>query len=509
MTTSTRRIGGRTLVDLDPDQLVWILLARESTDRERQVNNQLVDLRAMVARIGGSVAREVPENDVSAFKRKRVMLPDGTHGYRVVRKDWEEILTALRRGEANALAVSDIDRATRDPRLLEDLIDVVELYGVYVADPVGNIDLTTDSGIDRARGQVNQRNQESRNTSRRVKKGKRHAAMEGRNHGGRLRPFGWRKDRKRLNKREAAHLRRELPRIFAGVSPITLAREWEARGIPTVTGAKWRAATIRNMYLRPRMCGKVVYQDEILMKEDGTPARGQWDAILSDEEYDAVVAMWGYSEHPTASRLGARGRGYRTNHLLSPFLRCGKCGARMLGSQRRNSRGELEDFYRCPGSGQGGCGGVSRIAEPVELYIKTLVIKEQQKVQFRQLENLPPWPKAGELTDLQGRMDRQQREYEKGRISAKRHFASLARMEADEAELLRESRAYERRRLTHTHAIANLADEWDKPDFTMEQKQAAVGESLEAVIIMPAGKGARFDPSQIRPIFKDQDISAT
>ena len=31
-----------------------------------------------------------------------------------------------------------------------------------------------------------------------------------------MRPFGWRKDRIHLNKREAAHIRREVPRIWPG-----------------------------------------------------------------------------------------------------------------------------------------------------------------------------------------------------------------------------------------------------------------------------------------------------
>src|SRR6266566_9823841 len=185
MSTSTpRRTGGRTLIDLDPGQLKWILLARESTLRERQLGNQLTDLRARVASIGGTVDREIPENAVSAFKRQRVQLPDGTSGYRVVRPEWEKILTALRRGECNALMVPDIDRAMRDPRTLEDLIDVVEYYGVHVESLTGNIDLTTDSGISAARSLVNQRNQESRNKSRLVADGQRHAAMKGSNHGG-------------------------------------------------------------------------------------------------------------------------------------------------------------------------------------------------------------------------------------------------------------------------------------------------------------------------------------
>src|SRR5262249_2084339 len=152
MTTSTPlRTRGRTLISTAPDQLVWILLARESTDRQRQLDHQLMDLRVFVKGIGGRVDREVPENAVSAFKRQRVRLPDGTFGYRVVRPEWEKILTSLRRGECNALAVPDIDRSMRDPRTLEDLIDAVEYYGVYVASMTGNIDLTTDAGISAAR----------------------------------------------------------------------------------------------------------------------------------------------------------------------------------------------------------------------------------------------------------------------------------------------------------------------------------------------------------------------
>ena len=106
MATSTpRRARGRTLIDLDPGRLPRVLLARESVDRAEQVGCQLTDLRERVAAIGGRIDRETPENAVSAFKRERVPLPDGTLGYRVVRPEWEKILTALLRDECNALMV--------------------------------------------------------------------------------------------------------------------------------------------------------------------------------------------------------------------------------------------------------------------------------------------------------------------------------------------------------------------------------------------------------------------
>jgi site-specific DNA recombinase len=252
----------------------------------------------------------------------------------------------------------------------------------------------------------------------------------------------------------------------------------------------------------------VVYRGEILFDTGGDKVRGKWDAILTEDEYSDVVAKWGASEQPVPSRLGAKGRGYRTIYLLSPFVRCGKCSARMIGSRRRNRRGELEEFYRCPAKGAGGCGSVTRIADPVNTYIKALVIAEQQTIQFRKLEDLPPWPKAQELADLQQRIEESQRQYEKGTISAQRHFPSLTRMEADEAKLLREKRRHDGRPQTRRHAIANLAEEWDKPDFTMEQKQAAIGETLTAVIIKAAGKGGRFHPDQIVPVFRESEAAA-
>jgi hypothetical protein len=405
--------------------------------------------------------------------------------------------------------VPDIDRAMRDPRTLEDLIDAVEMYGVYVASLTGNIDLTTDAGINSARSLVNQRNQESRNTARRVVDGKRRVALGGGKSGGPLRPFGWRKDREHLNKRESAHIRREVPRIFAGVGPLTIANEWNSRGIPTVTGVPWRAATVRNMFLRPRMCGMVLYQGEILYTPDGKAVRGQWETILTDEEYNGIVAKWGSRPDQPKSRLGAKGRGYRTIYLLSPFLRCGKCGARMIGARRRNKSGQLEESYRCPGKGAGGCGGISRAVKPVDAYIKALVIAEQQKIEFRKLEDLPPWPKAQELADLQERINEQQKQFELGNITAGRHFPSLARMETAESDLKSEKRRYEGKQKARRHAVANLAEEWNKPNFTMEQKQAAIAETLTAVIIKPAGRGRLpFNPDLIVPVFRQEEDSA-
>ncbi|MFE3779770.1 zinc ribbon domain-containing protein [Amycolatopsis sp. NPDC059090] len=190
--------------------------------------------------------------------------------------------------------------------------------------------------------------------------------------------------------------------------------------------------------------------------------------------------------------------------MLSPFVQCGKCNARMVGSWRRDQRTKQRvEIYRCPSKGQGGCAGIARGAEPVDVYVTALVLAEHEKIQSQNSEDLPPWPKQKELDDEDKRIQESTREYEAGRYSAERYFPSLARMEAQVAELRREARRYERRRDSRRAVVANLREEWEKPGFTIEQKQAAIAKSLVAVVIGPANKGRQFHPDQITPVWRD------
>ena len=167
-----------------------------------------------------------------------------------------------------------------------------------------------------------------------------------------------------------------------GVRPITLAREWNERGIPTVNGSKWHATTIKNMFTGPRIAGYVVYRGEILYDADGNKVRGQWEPILTDEEYEAVTAKW-KPDHRFRPGSGQSGEVTGTVLPAVPVpavreMQCRGCWADAAGIQ---GRGPVE-FYRCPAKGQGGCGSLSRLAAPVNEYIKALVIAEQQKIQF-------------------------------------------------------------------------------------------------------------------------------
>jgi DNA invertase Pin-like site-specific DNA recombinase len=249
-----RRAGGRTELDIDPATLNWLLYARESEDQEgdaEQVTNQITDLRSFVGQIGGTIGSEYVENDTSAFRKVRVPLPDGTYGYRVVRPVWDRAMAELRRGNYNALALPNIDRGMRDPRDLEDLIDLVEHYGIIVVGMTGFLDLTSDAGIAMARNEVNQRNLESRNISRRISAGKRHAALKGRNFGGPNRPFGWKSDKVTIDLVESELIRGAFKRAVAGVRLRSIVKDWNGQGVSTVTGKMWTVIILRQILTNP------------------------------------------------------------------------------------------------------------------------------------------------------------------------------------------------------------------------------------------------------------------
>jgi site-specific DNA recombinase len=110
------------------------------------------------------VTRIIMENDlvstdgkvrgVSAFKRRKILLPNGRVELRTVRPGFRECLDLLARGEHDGFIVLDIDRAFRDPRDLEDAIDVVEAHRIPVASVTGSLKLSNDAEIAMARVMV-------------------------------------------------------------------------------------------------------------------------------------------------------------------------------------------------------------------------------------------------------------------------------------------------------------------------------------------------------------------
>nr|WP_256069519.1 recombinase family protein [Streptomyces sp. DvalAA-14] len=74
----------------------------------------------------GPFAKVYRENDTSAFKKRKVVRPDGSVDWIVVRPRFHQLLADLAAGVVDGVVFYDLDRLVRQPRDLEDLIDIIE-----------------------------------------------------------------------------------------------------------------------------------------------------------------------------------------------------------------------------------------------------------------------------------------------------------------------------------------------------------------------------------------------
>ena len=341
-----------------------IVLARISDARngdKHGVDGQTGDGKKLARRLEWRVGPErthvLIENDTSAFKRRKVRLPDGRYELRTVRPKFRLALQMLADGRADGLIAIDLDRACRDPRDLEDLIDVIESRSprIPVESVTGSLRLANDGDITMARVLVAVANKSSRDTGRRVASSHMHRATDGKFRGG-PRPFGFEKDGKTLRPQEAAEIRAAAQAVLDGQSLRSLVADLQERDVPTVTGTQWSVRSLRGILLRERNAAIAVYKG----KEAG-PAN--WPAIMEEDEYRAVVAVLTDPARKTSP-------GNQPRHLGSLIYLCGICndGTTLIVSGRHG-----RSTYQCDKN------HLRRVVGPVDDLVTSTLIARMKR----------------------------------------------------------------------------------------------------------------------------------
>ncbi len=299
---------------------------------------------ATAKQLGWRVTRIIVENDlvstdgkvrgVSAFKRRKILLPNGRVELRTVRPGFRECLDLLARREHDGFIVLDIDRAFRDPRDLEDAIDVVEAHGIPVASVTGSLKLSNDAEIAMARVMVAMGNKASRDTARRVSAAREREAKAGKYGGGRRR-FGFEADGVTIREAEAQIVADCSERLVQGASLRSLAEDLRRQDVPTVTGAEWSSETLHDILLRPRNAARLVYSKEEI-------GDAPWEAIVPVETFRAVQRILNDPDRRTGPGAAAKWLG--TNIFF-----CGICTdaklTKKVGVEVRS--GGRQPAYRC------------------------------------------------------------------------------------------------------------------------------------------------------------------
>lgn len=483
---------------------IYVRISDDRLGDAAGVGRQEKDCRVIATRHGWDVpkAHVYRENDTSAFKRRVVTLPDGSRARRVVRPEYRRMLDDLASGRITGIIAYDLDRIARDPRDLEDLIEVVEERGIgdrVVTATAGKIDLSHSNGISMARIAVTIANQSSRDTARRVRVKLADNAARGRHHGG-ARPYGW--DRVIgddgvtalvVNEDEAAVVRAATDRVIAGDSIKAIVRNLNDAGTVNSMGKEWTHMTARSMILRPMNAGYRVHGDDPLV--DGTT----WERIVDRGAWDAARVIL-----TDPARRTSPVQAERRSHLLSGIAVCGVCGGPIRVGKGSTRNGVSKSVYRC--NGRTGDGRVSacvvRVQAGVDEYVTDLVVGRLARA---------------DATELLRRDDTDDHAAARDALEALKERARIAAIDYADGAMTRDQFAAFNKRSTanieaaearvpaprpNTTALADLvaapdaAAAWNAADIAVRR---AIVDAVLSVTILPGRRGSKgFDKTAVR-----------
>lgn len=472
----------------------------------RHENGSFIDrekaLRRKATALGWTLHRVVIENDemngstsASAFKRRKVGTDaNGKPIMRVWRPGFRSILDDIATGRVQAVLAEDLDRAMRDPRDAEDLIDAIRERGAWADSISGSLRFTaggTDAEIMMARIAVTMAAKASADTVRRVAGGRARTAGNGQ-WGGGPRPYGFtpvpnpsgnhQNTVLVVNDAEANEIRGAADQVLAEIPLKAIARDLIAREVATVTGTRWAAATLRDVLLRPLNAGIVVYLGE------ETEVRLPGDSILHEDTWRAVVAKLTDPARSTPGRAPC--------WLGTSLYRC-VCGSVVeveVGTKRAAS-------YRCASKGGSGEVHVKRNKAHVDEYVTAMLIERLSQPDAAEV--FAPAPAA--IIDVKGLrrhraalrelLDEFARDRAEGLIDRTQMLAGTkrtkAKLDAVEAEL---ASVTDRSPLSCIVGAADVATTW--AGLSLGQQRAILAAVL-TVRILPSHKGSGFNPKAV------------
>lgn len=472
-------------------------------ERSGSVRRQIADGHKLAEGIGAEVVKIFDEDDTSAFAKRMVTLPDGRRVRRNVRPIWQELLTWLYEGRIDVLIEYDLDRAMREPRDLEDLIEIIEQTGRRVESVTGSLRLTNDAEITQARVLTAFANKASRDTSRRVRDAARERAVKGLGHGG-PRPYGYTADRKHLVADEAAEVVKMFGQFLNGIPLAAIVRDLNVRGVQTLRGKPWKTGSVRDILLSARHAGLATYQGEVV-------GMGQWPAIVSEPEWRATVAHLRDPSRRTST-------GNRAAYLVSGIARCGSCGGPITsaGIKKSSQQGESTRFiYRCrPQVGKPGyC--VGRRRDWVDGYVTERVLERLCRDDAASLLEDEERPDLEALRleqlDIRTQLDDAAMSFARRAIDARQLELITKELQGRKAEIDAMSahtlRAPVLRVLVEAgtavvpdERLAAVEAVWQ--GLTLDHQRAVVSVLME-VLLHPGGSGRRtFDPTRVEIIPK-------
>jgi site-specific DNA recombinase len=475
---------------MPPKAGVYLRISRVRVNSHEEtlgIERQEPPCRELCERLGWEVADTYVDNDLSAFTATR-------------RPDYQRMLADAKAGAIDAIVSWDADRLTRQPKENEALIELAEQHGIRLATVTGEHDLATPSGRLHFRMLGSIARYESEHKAQRLQLKHEELARDGKPHGGQ-RAFGFAIDGVAHVPAEAAAVREAASRLIAGEPTYAILRDWHTRGILSPRGFRWHSTSFRHVMTSARIAGLRTYRGEVV-------GEATWEPIIDRATWEQVKAVFADPDR-------RRKQGAPRKYLLTGLgLVCGRegCGRPLIARPAVKADGRSLRQYVCSGPPRGrGCGKITQLAEPLELYVtermldwldgpglaellaaassdtSTYAELAAERVATEQtLDQLADW-----LTD--GTLDRPRYLRQKARVTDQ--LASLDRRLARRpvAPVLVEI----------SQAGTDLRGWWDTA--TIEKRRTLVAAAIQEVVIGPARRtGGGFDHDRVRVRFRGQ-----
>lgn len=456
------------------------IYARISLDRDDThlgVQRQVEDCEKAALARGWTVVGRYVDNDVSATRAK-------------VRPEYERLIADIRAGAIGALIVWDIDRLTRTPRELEDIIDLASKAGLQLANVGGEIDLSTPQGTMMARMKGTIARHETEQQSRRMKRQLQQKASSGVPHG--KSPWGYKRvhpigtDGKPgpawdvPDPDQAPYLQEAAARFIRGESLRAITQSFTDRGIPAPSANQWNQTTVRKLLQRKANIGLRVHRGEVIGKSNTEP-------IFTVEQHEQIMARMNdpiRKSHAT---------GNAPKNLVSRIATCGLCGGLMRVVQQPSATGQIRS-YGCME-----CYKITRKQELVDAVVNGAVIgRLQQPDAVALTAGGDPTAAAhahAQVRALEARLAVAADQFADGAITGEQ----LARITQRIRPQIDQSRAdavnAEPSQLFNGLTGPDVAAKWE--GATLEIKRLVI-QTLMTIVILPAGRGKGRDPESIR-----------
>jgi len=465
---------------------IYARISQDADGTALGVNRQQEDCRAEAELRGWEVVQTYVDNDVSATRSK-------------VRPQYQRMLSDVASGHINALVVWDIDRLTRTPRELEDVIDLADKHGLALANVGGEVDLSTSDGRMMARIKGTLARREVEQMSKRLKRKFKEKAENGQPHG--YSPYGYRRvptldaegnpvgstKHDEIEPLEAAVIREAVRRVLAHESLRSIVTDFNKREIHGPQAPLWNSTILRQIVMRPSNAGLRQYQGKVIGKSAAA-------AIIDESTLDKVTALL----TDPARKSNHVGPGYK--YLLSGIARCGLCGGvmrRQIGrtttSKKTGATKRQPPSYCCSE-----CFKVRRSQEAVDDLVTRVLVARLALPDALELfatgDSILAREAQSTIEAIDAKLDITADQFADDTITAAQLKRITARLRPERERAEQSLRAAQPHTALTALVGGDVEAKWAQLPIGAQRE---VVEALLKVTINPAGSGRRFDPEDV------------